>query len=94
MGIGVGSVLGCGGRKGRCGKRYEKRCRKVCWDVGEVRGDVRKGEGGDVGKCVGAPHPKTLSYTSPIPLPTSLPLTPTHFPAHPIHFPTHISTPR
>ena len=31
----------------------------MCWGVGEVRGDVRKGEG-DVGKCVGAPHPNTL----------------------------------
>ena len=36
-------MLGCGGRKGRCGKRDE-RCRKVCWVVGEVRGDLRKGE--------------------------------------------------
>ena len=39
-------MLGCGGRKGRCGKRYERRCRKVCWGVGEVRGDVGKGGGG------------------------------------------------
>ena len=29
-------VLGCMGRKGRCGKRYERRCRKVCWGVGEM----------------------------------------------------------
>ena len=46
----------------------------MCWGVGEVRGDVRRGEGsevssesGDVGKCVGAPHPNTLPYTSPHP---------------------------
>ena len=63
---------------------------------GEVRGDVGKGEGGDVGmcgrKCVGAPHPHTLPYTSPIPLPTrqhTSPLTPYSLP-HP--FP-HFSTP-
>ena len=37
-------MLGCGGRKGRCRKRYERRCSKVCRGVGEVRGDVRKGE--------------------------------------------------
>ena len=43
-------------------------------------------------KCVGAPHPNTLPYTSPIPLPTSLSLTPTHFPIHPIHFPTPLPT--
>ena len=63
--------------KGRCGKRYE-RCKKVCWGVGEVRGDVGKGEGGDVGKCVGAPHSDTFPYTSSIPFPTrqhSTPLT-------------------
>ena len=28
-----------------CGKRYERRCRKVCGDVGEVMGDVGKVEG-------------------------------------------------
>ena len=37
-------MLGCKGRKGRCGKRYKRKCRKVCWGVGEVRGDVGKGE--------------------------------------------------
>ena len=37
-------MLGCGGTKRRCRKRYE-RCRKVCWGVGEVRGDIGKGEG-------------------------------------------------
>ena len=62
--------------------------------VGEVRRDVGKGEGGDVGKCgrkcVGAPHPNTLPYTLPIPLPTSFPHTPTHFPTHPMHSPTHL----
>ena len=35
-------MLGCGGRKGRCGKRYERRCRKVCGDVGEVMRDLGK----------------------------------------------------
>ena len=72
----------------------------MCWGVGKVRGDVGKGEGGDVGKCgrkyVGAPHPNTLPYTSPIPLPTSFPHTPTHFPTHPIHSPAplpHFFTP-
>ena len=84
MGIGVGKCVGVWGRKARCGKRYERRCRKACWGVGEVREDVRKGEVGDVGKCetkcVGAPHSNTLPYISPIPLPTSLPLTLTHFP--------------
>ena len=34
-------MLGC---EGRCGKRYERRCRKVCWGVGEVRRDVGKSE--------------------------------------------------
>ena len=36
--------------KGECGGREE-----VCWGVGEVRGDVRKGRsvGAGVGKCVG-----------------------------------------
>ena len=43
-------------------------------------------------KCVGTPHPNTLSYTSRIPLATSLPLTPTHFSTHPIHFPTPLPT--
>ena len=38
-------------------------------------------------KCVGAPHPNTLPYTSPIPLPISLPLTPIHFSTHPYTFP-------
>ena len=55
-------------------------------------------EVGDVGKCgrkcVGAPHPNTLLYTSLIPLPTSLPLTPTHLPhtlSHTSPLPTHLS---
>ena len=64
----------------------------MCWGMGEVRVDVKKGEGGDVGRCVRDPHPNTLPYTSPIPLPTSLPLTSTHFPTHPIHFPTPLPT--
>ena len=33
-------MLGSGGRKERCGKRYKRRCRKVCWGVGAVRGDA------------------------------------------------------
>ena len=41
-------MLGCGGRKERCGKRYERRRRKVCWGVREARGDVKKGEGSEV----------------------------------------------
>ena len=45
-----------------------------------------------MGKCVWTPHRNTLSYTSPIPLATSLPLTPTHFPTHPINFPTPLPT--
>ena len=36
-----------------------------------------------MGKCVGAPHPNTLPYISPIP---------THFPTHAIHFPTPLPT--
>ena len=58
-------MLGCGGRKGRCGKRYERRCRKVCLDVGEVTGDVGKVRGnevkeemrGSVGRSVLGPTP-------------------------------------
>ena len=34
-----GSVLGCG------------RCGKVCWGVGKVRGDVRRGVGKGKGRC-------------------------------------------
>ena len=48
MGIGVGKCVGVWGRKGRYGERYERRCRKVCCGVGEVRGDVRKNEGSEV----------------------------------------------
>ena len=35
-------MLGCGGtgRKGRCGKWYDRKYGKVCWGVGEVREDV------------------------------------------------------
>ena len=40
----------------------------MCWGVGEVREDVGKGEGRDVGKCVGAPHSNTLPYTQSIKL--------------------------
>ena len=35
---------GMGGDVGR-GTGYERRCWKVCWGVGEARGDVGKGEG-------------------------------------------------
>ena len=44
--IGVKKFVGVW--KERCEKRYERKCRKVCWGVGEVRGDVRKGEGSEV----------------------------------------------
>ena len=50
-------MLRCGGRKGICEKRYERKCRKVCRGVGEVRGDVRKGEGGDWGEVCWGPTP-------------------------------------
>ena len=91
----VGKCVGVRGRKGRCGKRYERRCRKVCWGVGEVRGDVGKGEGseemwGRVGGSVLGPH--TLLYTSSIPLPTRqhiFPFTPFTLP----HPSSHFSTP-
>ena len=37
IGISVGKCVGVWGRiKGRCGKRYERRCRKVGWGVGEM----------------------------------------------------------
>ena len=65
-GIGVGK--GVGVRKGRCEKRYERRShRKVCWGMGEVRGDGGKGEGSEEmwGSVLG-PH------THPIPLPLRL----------------------
>ena len=42
MGIGVGKcvgVQGVGGDVGR-GMRGGVQCKKVCWGVGEVRGDV------------------------------------------------------
>ena len=38
----VGMAGKCVGVCWRCGKRYERRCRKVCGDVGEVMGDGRK----------------------------------------------------
>ena len=37
-------MLGCGVRKGDVGRGIRGRGRKVCWGVGEVRGDVGKGE--------------------------------------------------
>ena len=78
-------MLRCGGRKGRCGKRYERRCRKVCWGVGEVRGDV-----GNCGrKCVVAPHPNTLPCTSPILSPHTNTLS--HSPHTLCHTPPHTS---
>ena len=103
MGIGVGKCVGVWGRKRRCGKRYERRCRKVCWDMGEVKADVRRGEVREEmwGSVLG-PHTLIyfiLSYTSPIPLPSlpsrqhTSPLTPCTFP-HPsphLSTPTHLS---
>ena len=50
----VGKCVWVRGRKGRCGKRYERRCRKVCWGVGEVRGDVGKGKGNEVREMWGS----------------------------------------
>ena len=75
----------CVGVWGRCGKRYERRCRKVCWGVGEVRGDVGKGEGREMWGSVLGPHTQTHF---PTPLPTcqhTSPLTPYTLP--------HFSTP-
>ena len=85
-------MLGCGGRKGRCGKRYKRRCRKVCWGMGEVREDVGKGEGIEVredtwesvGGSVLGPYtlthfPRPPPFLSPHPFPTrqhTSPLTP------------------
>ena len=70
---------------------------------GEVRGDVGKGEGGNVGKCVGAPHPNTFlshpfSHSSPILSPHAntlphLPHTLSHTPPHTSSLPTHLSLP-
>ena len=85
-------MLGCRGRKGRCGKKYE-RCRKVCWGVGEVKEDVGKDERSEVrdkmwGSVLG-PHTLThLLHSSPhIPPPHTNAL-----PTHPIHSP-HTSLP-
>ena len=58
-------MFGCGGRKGRCGKRYERRCRKVCWVVGEVRVDIRKGEVREMWGSVLGPHTLTHFTTPP-----------------------------
>ena len=41
----VGKCVGVWGKEGEMWKRYERRCRKVCWDVGEVTRDVRKVKG-------------------------------------------------
>ena len=49
-------MLGCEGRKGRCEKRFKRRCRKVCWGVWEVRGDVGKGEVRKMWGSVLGPH--------------------------------------
>ena len=48
----------CGKGRGRGVEKCWVRCGKVCWSVGEVRGDVGVWEsvlgcGGGVGKCVG-----------------------------------------
>ena len=85
------NVLGCGRR---CGKRYE-RCRKVCWGVGEVRGDVGKGEGiEEVWISVLGPHILTHSHTlppflSPHPFPHANTLS--HSPHTVFHTPPHSS---
>ena len=74
------------------------RCRKVCWGVKEVRGDVGKGEvREEMWEVCWGPTPSTFPYTSPIPLPTSFPHAPIHFPTplptHPIHSPTLLHSP-
>ena len=56
MGI-VGKCVGVWGEEGRCGKRYKRRCRKVCWGVGEVRGDVGKGEVREMWEVCWGPTP-------------------------------------
>ena len=93
---------------GRCRMRYERRCRKVYWGVGEVRRDVRKGE--EMWGSVLGPHTLThftrpSPFLSPHPSPSRLhtsPLTPCTFPhfstlhtsflTHP-HTSTHFPTP-
>ena len=37
----------------------------MSWGVAEVLVDVEKSEGGDVGKCVGAPHPSLTHFLTP-----------------------------
>ena len=65
MGI-VGKCVGTWGEEKDVGRGMKGRCRKVCWGVKEVRGDVGKGEGGDVGKCVvTSPHGNFATVTSP-----------------------------
>ena len=85
----MGIVEKCVGMWGRCGKRYERRCRKVCRGVGEVRGDVGKSEVreemlGSVGRSVLGPDtvahfPTPLPFFSPHLFPSrqhTSPLTP------------------
>ena len=43
MGI-VGKCVGMWGEEGEMWEEVRGRCRKVCWGVKEVRGDVGKGE--------------------------------------------------
>ena len=90
-------MLRCRGRKGRCGKRYERRCRKVCWGMGEVRVDVRKGEvREEMWESVLGPHtlthfPTPHPFLSPHPSPSlqhTSPLTPYTFPHPSPHFST------
>ena len=101
----VGIVEKCVGMWGRCRKRYERRCRKVWWDVGEVRGDEGKSGESQVreemlGRSVLGPHfPTPLPLLSPHPFPShqhTSPLTPCTLPHifpyppyTPTHFPTH-----
>ena len=71
----------CGGRKGRCGKRYKRRCGKLCWGG---KGKVKKEMWGRVGGSVLGPHtlthfPKPPLFLSSHPFPThqhTSPLTP------------------
>ena len=85
MGIGIGKCVGVWGEEETCGKRYE-RCRKVCWGVGEVRKDVRKGEGSEVGEemwgSVLGPHTLTHFPTHPNPMHFTTPLPTLHHSPH------------
>ena len=70
------NVLGCGGRKGRCGKRYERRRRKVC---GGGNGRCRKGKGNDVREMWGSVVRSVLGSHTLIHFPTPPPFLSPHF---------------